>query len=212
MGIFSALKKNRRRAKAEIKAASSRAKAEVKSRAKDRTHQQKLLAKQEKNLLRTERKGLKAKRKHERVMADNRIAELKAGRFNAKTVQRWMGAARLLTPLLLPLIYRGITAGQSRVTEARARKFGVSAEELASFVGHGAPLKARIAGIRKTVENNSALPSGFVKDVTARLDELDAATDNAEYMTAQQRRRAHAGVSHDIDQLTGQIQDKLQRK
>ncbi|MCZ9309565.1 DUF6474 family protein [Corynebacterium uberis] len=208
MGILSLLRKNRRRAKAEIKAASTRAKAEVKSRSKAHARQAKLLARQEKGLLKAEQKGLKAKRKHERAMANTRVAELKAGRFNAGNVRRWLGAARLITPIALPLVYRLITMGQERVNEARAHKYGVSADQLAAFAGHGAPQKARIAGIRNSLDK-ATLPAGFIKDVKARLAELDAATDNAEYMTAQQRRRAHEGISRDIDQLTGQIQDKL---
>ncbi|KQB83430.1 DUF6474 family protein [Corynebacterium lowii] len=211
MGILKNLSKRRARSKAQIKAAKTRAKAEVKANAKARKRQAKLLAKQEKGLLKAEHKGLKAKRKHERKMAENKLAQIQAGKFNADNVKRWTGAARLLTPIVLPLAYRALTALREQANSAKAQKLGVTTDQMAQFSGYGAPLKARIHGIMQSLED-SGLPSGFVHDVEDRLKELSASLDNAEYMTEEQRRRAHSSISRDIDQVTNEIQGRLKQR
>lgn len=208
MGIMKKIRKARREARAEIKAAKTRAKAEVKAADKAKHRQQKLLAKQEKALIKSEEKGLKKRRQHEYKMAKKELERIKQGRFNKDNVKRYASALRTAAPLLLPLIYRGITAAQREVEKKRAQKAGVSAEQLASFSGHGAPLKARTAGIRNSLKD-AQLPAGFKRDVKERLNELDSAIDNAEYMTDQQRQRAHRSISGEIDSLNDEIQAKL---
>ncbi|HIX79412.1 MAG TPA: hypothetical protein H9978_05655 [Candidatus Corynebacterium faecipullorum] len=208
MGIMKKIRKARREARAEIKAAKTRAKAEVKAADKAKHRQQKLLARQEKALIKSEEKGLKNRRKHEYKMAKKELERIRQGRFNKNNVKRYAGALRTAAPLLLPLIYRGITAAQREVEKKRAQKAGVSAEQLASFSGHGAPLKARTAGIRNSLKD-AQLPAGFKRDVKERLSELDSAIDNAEYMTEQQRQRAHRSISGEIDSLNDEIQSKL---
>ncbi|OFP66727.1 hypothetical protein HMPREF2978_04420 [Corynebacterium sp. HMSC074C01] len=208
MGIMKKIRKARREARAEIKAAKTRAKAEVKAADKAKHRQQKLLARQEKALIKSEEKGLKNRRKHEYKMAKKELERIKQGRFNKNNVKRYAGALRTAAPLLLPLLYRGITAAQREVEKKRAQKAGVSAEQLASFSGHGAPLKARTAGIRNSLKD-AQLPAGFKRDVKERLNELDSAIDNAEYMTDQQRQRAHRSISGEIDSLNDEIQAKL---
>lgn len=210
MGIFEAIRKGRAKTKAEIQAAKVRAKSEAKAEAKLQLKREQLLQKFEKNLLKEERKGLKAKRKHERKMAENTLEQLRAGRLNAGTFKRYAGLARVALPVMLPLIYQAITAGREQIVDAKARKIGVSADELARFSGHGADLKARIDGINRTL-NKDHLPTGFVQDVQDRLSELHTATDNAEFMTAEQRRRAHATIARDIDGVTQEIQERLRR-
>ncbi|MDU0479732.1 DUF6474 family protein [Staphylococcus chromogenes] len=210
MGILKNLKKNRARAKAELKAAKTRAKAEIKHAAKDRARQQKLLAKQEQNLLKAEKKGLKAKRKHELKLAKTELAKREAGRINKANVSRYIGVARMVAPILLPLIYRGATQAQQVVNQRRAQRLGVSTDQLSAFAGHGASLKARIAGVRNSLKE-SDLPRGFVLDCEERLNELDKAVDNSEFMTPEQRRRAHRSIKNDLDMVTGQVQERLVR-
>lgn len=188
MGVFEKVRKARAKTKAEIKAAKARAKAEVKAAAKAKNRQAKLLAQQEHKLLKAEQKGLKAKRKQELKLAKTELERIKAGKLNKDKVQRYVGVARMLTPILLPLIYKGMTAGQELLTQQRAQKHGLTAEEMSQFAGHGAHLKARIAGLRKIK------PS-------AKLDELDSAVDNAEFMTPEQRRRAHRSIAADLEKL-----------
>lgn len=210
MGILESIRKRRAKTKAEIQAAKTRAKTEAKETAKLELRRSKLLAKQEKNLLNAEKKGLKKKRKHERKLAENELARIKAGRFNKDRVNRWLSTSRLLLPVVLPLVYRAVNAGREKFVEARAHQIGVSSEELAQFSGHGAPIKARMQGIHHTLEESN-LPVGFVRDAEERLKELGAAVDNAEYMTPEQRRRAHRSINKDIDLLVNEIQAKLKQ-
>ncbi len=210
MGIFEAIRKSRAKTKAEIQAAKARAKHDAKQEAKLQLKQEKLLQKFEKDLLKEEKKGLKAKRKHERKMAENTLEQLKQGRLNAGTFKRYAGFARVALPVMLPVIYRAITAGREKLVDTRARRLGVSADQLAQFSGHGAEIKARIDGIQRSL-NDDHLPKGFVQDVEDRLEELHSATDNAEFMTPEQRRRAHATITRDIDGVTQEIQNRLSR-
>lgn len=88
-------------------------------------------------------------------------------------------------------------------------KLGVSAEDLGRFSGHGAEIKARIAGMNSSVKLSS-LPKGFVTDVEQRLQDLDFAVDNAEFMTPELRQRSHRSINKDLDQLGRQIQNKIE--
>ncbi len=210
MGILEKIRKSRAKSKAEIQAAKMRARQEAKEEAKLQLRREKLLVKQERDLLKAEQKGLKAKRRHQRKMAENALEQVKAGKINVGSITKWAGTARVALPLLLPLVYRGVTAGREQLISTRARKMGVSPDQLAEFSGHGAPLKARIQGVHHTLDESS-LPSGFVRDAKDRLEELAIAVDNAENMTPEQRRRAHASISRDLDEVTQQIQERIRR-
>lgn len=208
MGIIKSFRKARAQKKVEIKAAEARARQEAKSAAKMELKADKFLAKQEKRLLKEEKKGLKAKNKHELQLAKNELAQRKAGKFNAQNMLRYSGALRTIAPVALPLIYRGITMLRDSQANKQAQAFGVSGDELAKFSGYGAPLKARIAGMKQTVKASS-LPNGFIKDVEDRLRELSTAVDNAERMTIEKRQSAHRSITKDLDNLAQQIQDKI---
>src|SRR5699024_3265527 len=211
MSILKKFRKSRRAAKAEFKAAKTKAKAEVKSADKARKRQQKLLANQEKQLVKAEEKGLKQRRKQELKLAKTELEKMRAGRFNTANVKRYAGAARTAAPLLLPLLYRAIVTGRQQVEQRRAKQAGVTTGQLATFAGHGASIKARTQGIRNTMDDNQSLPAGFKRDIQDRLDDLDAAIDNAEMMTPQQRRRAHSSINREIDLVTQEIQDRITR-
>lgn len=208
MGIFEAIRAARAKTKAEIKAAEAKVKTEAKNKAKLDLKREKLLVQQEKNLLKVEEKGLKKRNKHELKMAKNILEQKRQGRLNKDKVKRWAGTARVPTPLLLPIIYRLSTEARDQVVKGRARRAGVTAEQLSQFAGHAAALKARIQGVRETAKN-SGLPAGFVRDVEERLNELEAAANNSEFMSPQQRNRAHQSISRDLNQVSDQIQDRL---
>lgn len=208
MGILESIRKSRAKTKAEIKAATARAKKEAKEAAKLEYRRDKLLAKQEKNLLKAEKKSLKAKRKHERSLAENLLEQKRAGSLNKDKVMRWTGALRVILPLALPLVYRALTSVRDQATQTRAQQLGVDAEKLSRFAGPAAEVKARIQSVRENLKDSS-LATGFKKDAEERLDELKEAADNAELMVPEQRRRALAGINRDLDDLTGQINERL---
>ncbi len=211
MGIMKKLRKRRNEARAEIKAAKERVRAEIKTADKARQRQAKLLAKQEKQLVKEEKKNLKAKRKHELQLAKTELERARSGKLNRKNIQRYAGAARMVAPLLLPLVYRGITAARESMESRRARRAGLTTDQMAEFSGHGAPLRAKTQGIRNSLKATD-LPLGYQRDVRDQLDEIDAAIDNAEFMTPQQRRRAHHSINRDIDTVTQDIQDRINKR
>lgn len=211
MGVLSGLRKRRTRNRKDIKAAQAKARQEVKESAKVLNRREKLLARTEKDLLKTEQKGLKNRRKQELKLAKAEYQKRKAGRVNASNVKRYIQAGRVALPVLIPLVYRGVTQLRDSSTSAQAKKAGVTQEQLAQFSGHGAGLKARIQGISNSLQGTN-VPAGFKRDVEERLDELRSATDNAEFMTPEQRRRAHSAISGDIDKTTAEIQARITRR
>ncbi|MDY6050507.1 MAG: DUF6474 family protein [Corynebacterium sp.] len=68
---------------------------------------QKLLAKQE-------RKFAKQQYKQDTKLAKQELKKIKAGRINAGSVNRLLGALRVAVPFLLPLVYRAITQVQKK--------------------------------------------------------------------------------------------------
>lgn len=206
MGLFETIRKSRAKTKAEITAAKKRAKHEAKEEAKLQYKRDKLLDKAEKRLMKEEKKALKNKRKHEQKRAQQELDKIREGKFNRKTANRYVGALRVAIPVVLPLIYRGITALRERDLEKKANQVGITSDQLAQYAGHGAELKARLEGVRDTT---ASLGSGFKQDVNDRLDDLDKALENAEYMVPEQRRRSHAAISSDLESVQAQIQSKI---
>lgn len=211
MGILNNILKRRTAAQKEIRSAQSRARQEVKEDARARARREKLLTDLEKKLVKTEQKGLKKKRKHELELAKQEYEKIQAGKINPARVSSWIGAARVATPVLLPLIYRGVTLAREQLVNARANREGLTAEQLAQYSGHGASQKARLDGIRAELEK-SGLPVGYRRDAEARIEELVVATNNAEYMSPDQRRRALAAVNRDIDKLAQEIQAQISQR
>lgn len=208
MGVLSGLQKRRAKNRQDIKAAQAKARQEVKESSKALDRRDKLLAKQEKTLLKAEQKGLKDRRKQIQKLANAEYKKRKEGRFNSGNVKRYIQAGRVALPVLIPLAYRGVTQLRGATATGRAKKAGVTPEQLAQFSGHGAGLQARIQGISNSLQGTD-LPAGFKRDVEERLDELRSATDNAEFMTPEQRRRAHSAISGDIDKTTSEIQARI---
>lgn len=208
MGIFKAIHAARARTKAEIKAAKTRAKSEAKQAARLDLKRAKLLSRQEKLLLNTEKKALRSRRKHERKMAKDILANRRQGVINRKNLSRWSGAARFALPLLLPLFYRIATTARQQLdsTENGTDTNYPGSHEPEQHTAQ--ELNSRIT----TIENdltNPKLPQGFITDVQARLEELKLAIKNTADMAPQQRRRAQTTISRDLNLVSDQIEDRL---
>ncbi|WP_291313885.1 DUF6474 family protein [Corynebacterium sp. UBA2622] len=209
MGIYETIRKSRAKTKAEIKAAQARARQAAKEEAKNDRRTAELLDKAEKRLIKEEKKGLKRKRKHEKKLADAHLKRIEQSGLTKKKAKNWMGAARVLVPVLAPLAYRAMTTYQQQRIQSRANSLGLSTQDLARHSGPGAELKARIEAIRDNAAHNDALSSGFRKDLDVRLDELSVAVRNAEHMNPEQQRLAHNSIDREINDLTAEIQGKI---
>lgn len=211
MGLFETIRASRAKTKAEIKAAEARARQLAKNEAKQDKRTAKLLDKAEKRLLKEEKKGLKNKQKHEKKIAQTELKKIQEAGLTKKKAKQWVGASRILLPVLIPLAYRALTSYQERQVNDRARAAGLTATDMARYSSQGAELKGRVQAIRHQVEENSDLDDKFRRDAQVRLDELDAAVNNVEQMNDAQRRLAHETIDRDINTLTAEIQEKTLR-
>ena len=209
MGLFGK-RKSRAVRRAERKAVRTKAKLEAKLGA------------------RTDRKRLRDDRKSQKRVEKAEISALKAqeraavkiaqkaerDRFSAAEIRKYLGVARVLTPILLPLAYRASTFVRGQLDTRRAQRLGVGVAELGEYTGHGAKLSARIAGaeqsLNKLVEQRpgDAETDKFAAATRARLTDLETAVRTAELMPAPRRRDAHQAIS---GELTGIEADLLAR-
>lgn len=208
MGLLKTILKRRAQTKIEVKAAQARARQEIKSAAQLELRRSKLLAAEEKKLLKNESKLLKAQRKHREKMAAAELQRLRKGRLNSGKVLRYSAAIRAMAPLLLPLVYKAVVMVRDANTKSRAQQLGVSVDELAQHSGPGADLKARITGMEKSLATYK-LPQGFQTDVVERLQALRIAVENADRMSPDQRKRAHRTISADLDELNKEVLARL---
>ncbi|WP_064081053.1 DUF6474 family protein, partial [Rhodococcus opacus] len=142
------LKKRKSRAtrKAEAKALKHKAGVEAKLSAKNERKRDKQAASAGRKLEAAELKSLKKVEKAQiaALKAEEKAAAQKG--FTVAAVRKYLGVARLLTPVLLPIAYRAATVVRGQIDARRADRLGVDIDQLANFTGHGAKLSARIAG------------------------------------------------------------------
>lgn len=202
MGLFRK-RKTRADRRAEAKALKHKAKLEAKHGA------------------RTGRKKLKAETKSAKRVEKAQLATLKAqekaaNRTGITTAQikRYLGIARLLTPVLAPLAYRATVVLRGQLDQQRAHRLGVAPEELGDYTGHGARLSARIAGAERTADEITtrfpdAETAKFTAAIRGRLAELDTAVRAAELMPTQRRKSAHLAISTELDGVEADLLAKL---
>ena len=212
MGIFKSIRKNRKKAlkkvEADLKKAESAARKYARDEAKADLRTAQLLDKAEKRLLKEEQKGLKRKRKHEKDLAKAHLKRIDEAGLTKKKAKNAAGALRVAVPIVLPLIYKALTASQQRALDSRAAGLGLRSEDIARHSGRGAELKARIDAVRANVERNDKLPHGFAEDARVRLADLDQAVRNAENASPVQQDIAHNAIEQDITDLAAEVHQK----
>lgn len=97
-------------------------------------------------------------------------------------MKKLFSLARLLAPLALPLIYRGLTSGRQLL----------SANEESEQA-----LRARITAARTAIDESDK-PKGFQGDAHDRLDQLENAIADARSLPAKQRAKKFLAISRDI--------------
>ncbi|QDQ96317.1 DUF6474 family protein [Tomitella fengzijianii] len=223
MGLLKKNRSSRRsRRKAEAAALKHKAGLEAKLSAKNGRKRDRAALKLERKRAKSQHKEDKADRKASAADQKNRLkvaeaekANAEAGRFDAKSVGRYLSVARVLAPVVVPLAYRGATALRGALDKRRADSLGVSVDELGEFSGSGAKLGARVTGAGRTldklVERNprDAETAEFAKAMRARLTDLGAAVDAAESMPGERRRSAHSAISDELDAIDADILARL---
>lgn len=233
MGFLSSRKARRitRKAEAKIRKAEQKAfKTRVRLEAKVSSHEER---KRHKKTLRDEHKYLKKTHKTERKTAKTAAktqkkaaaAEVKtieaqakaaatAGKFGPASVRRYLTVAKLVAPILGPILYRGAVAARSEVTALQARRAGVPAAVLNQYGGPSATLRARIAAAQSsaqklTEQEQTTEGKEFVDAMAARLNNLMVATDAADSMPPAQRRAAQRAIGNELTAIDNDLLARL---
>jgi hypothetical protein len=215
MALFTK-RKSRATRRAEAKALKAKAKMEAKLSAKN---ERRRIRSEQRAAARALKAQVKAQRDSDRAAVKVAQAQLKAvqeGKLLSPTrVRRLLTVARLLAPVLVPVVYRGATAVRGLLDERRAERLGVPLAQLGQFSGQGGALSARIAGAERSLatvaEKNpkDAETKQFVAAMTSRLTDLSAAVQAAENMPAGQRRAAHTAISDQLDAIDADLMARL---
>ncbi len=215
MGLFRK-RKSRATRRAEAKAIKAKAKLEAKLDAKNEVRRIKSAERSEAKALRAQ---IRSQRDSDRSALKVAEAELKAARegklFSVSRVRRTLTVARLLAPILVPIVYRAATAARGLLDERRADRLGVPLSQLGQFSGQGGELSARIAGaersLRAVADKNpkDAETKQFVAAISGRLSDLAAAVTAAESMPADRRRAAHTAISDQLDGIDADLMARL---
>ncbi|NLU85074.1 DUF6474 family protein [Rhodococcus sp. HNM0569] len=214
MGLFRK-RKTRATRKAEAKALKHKATVEAKLNAKRGHKRDKAAAKALQKQSRDERKSQK---KVEKAQLATLEAQQKAAERQGLTVanvRRYLGIARVVAPIVLPLVYRAATVVRGKLDEQRASRIGVDVDQLGDFTGHGAKLSARVAGAESSVTEilshkpDDAETQQFVEATRGRLTDMTTAIRAAEQMPPARRRAAHAAISSELDGIEADVLARL---
>lgn len=207
-------RKGRATRKAEAKALKHKATLEAKLGAKNERKQLKSIAKAQNKLSAVEAKSQKNVEKAQiRTLQAQQKAALQ-GSFNAAQVRKYISIARVLIPVLTPIVYRGAAVLRNRLDERKAGKLGVNPAELSEYSGYGAKLSARIAGSEKslaqvTANSSDAETRKFSDAISQRLTDLGTAVRTSEQMPPARRKAAHNAISAELDGIEADLLARL---
>ncbi|TSD93453.1 hypothetical protein FOS14_23155 [Skermania sp. ID1734] len=212
MGLFRKRKRKGRAArKAERKAREHKAKLEVKQSAKADRKRLRQETKAARKVARAQVATLKAQQK----AAEKAAAKADREVFSPGQMKKYLGVARVLSPVLMPLAYRGATLVRGQLDQRRANRLGVGVAELGEFTGHGARLSSRLAHAEtSTAELLQRHPKdsdaqAFAAATRDRLADLSTAIRTAELMPAARRRAAHQAISNELDGIEADLLARL---
>lgn len=174
MGVFSTLRRRRYEKKAAYKAAKVQARATAKAQAKLDRNAEKYLRRTTGKIRKAELKDAKAQRKQDGKLAEALVAQAKNRGPSAKKALGLLGTVRVVLPVALPLIYRGL----NQLNRVPAGQGLARTGSGAAFTGKDAVLRARIDDLRNRLTGGS-VPEKFRSDATARLGKLESSLDRA---------------------------------
>lgn len=216
MGLFSRRSRRAQR-KAQAKALERKAALEAKLGARNQRRRNRAELRTQRDVAQQQIATLKAQEK----AALKAVAKADRVAFSTGHIRRYLGVARVLVPVLAPLLYRAATLLRGQLDSRRARQLGVEVDQLGNFPGHGARLHVRIEStesalseIEKKTGTGKSRSSGdgetrkFVSTTRDRLHSLSAAIRTADQMPTGRRRAVHSSISHE---LTGIEADVLAR-
>ncbi len=184
---------------------------------KELSKQERATLKREAEMLAKDRKLAEkidaAGRKHEYQLAEMELKKLDGTKLGKEDLQRWLGLAKIATPVLLPMVYKLVSNAQpSETTVAGAvdlKAAGINA------TGPGAALGVRIVRLEQTLDQLEATRGGersvtdFVASTRTRLTDLRAAVEAAETTPTAQRREVHSAISGELDRINKDVFARL---
>ncbi|MGL4305248.1 MAG: DUF6474 family protein [Mycobacteriaceae bacterium] len=213
------LKKNRNtRAtrRAEARALKTKAKLEARLAARNERRKIKAAARSELKVAKTHAKTQKKSDKASLKIAKEQQKAIAAGKiFSVNRIKRTLTVSRLLVPVVIPVAYRAAISARGYLDTHKARKLGVSVEELSAYTGYGAQFNARITGSKKSLEhllaqkNNGTETKEFITATTQRLTDLSSAVQAAEHMPTARRKSAHQAISRELDGIDADLLARL---
>ena len=171
-----------------------------------------------KSLKKLEKAEIESQHKIEKAQIATLKAQEKAAANQGLTVakvRKYLGVARLLAPVLLPIAYRAATAVRAQLDTTRAQKMGIAVDQLGDYTGHGAKLSARIAGAESSVTEilsrkpDDAETQRFAAAIRERLGDLSTAVRAAEQMPQARRKAAHQAISSELDGVEADLLARL---
>jgi len=140
-------------------------------------------------------------------------------RINPSSAKNAIGVAKIIGPVLLPVVApylaRAASAVRERFDLAKARKLGVPIGDLARYTGRGGALHARITGAAEALAELRGRPNrtedetAFADTTETTLRQLAAAVRAAERMPTPRRRAAHRAVAAELDRVEDEVLRRL---
>ncbi len=135
-----------------------------------------------------------------------------------KTARRLLGIAKVIGPAVSPFALRTATSTREYLDTRKASRLGVAAAEVGAFRGPTGSVEARMAGLRRSVDELRARRTGdlqvtrFSDVASGRLTDLIAAVRAAASMPAGRRRATIAAVNRELNQIDADLMTFLVRR
>lgn len=170
----------------------------------------------DKKTLKAAKKRRKAETKAAKDTEDDDVTDTAADPLTGAKIKRYIGIARIVIPVVAPIVYQAVGTARDRWDAHRARQFGVAPDELSEFTGRGAALYARIHNLALSArdlrtrygsgqDDRASEVRSFVDDADQRLTDLESAVRAAEQMPGGRRRSAHLAVSGELDRIENRL-------
>jgi hypothetical protein len=182
---------------------------------------ERLLAEAQEAVLLGDKKALKAVKKRRKAKGpdveddDDDLEGTAADPLTGAKIKRYIGIARILIPVVAPIVYQAVGTARDRWDAHRARQFGIAPDELTEFTGRGAALYARIHNLALSARDlrtrhgsrgdRAGEITSFVDDAEQRLTDLESAVRAAEQMPASRRRSAHVAIGGELDRIENRL-------
>lgn len=133
-------------------------------------------------------------------------------RFTPANAKRAIGIAKVVIPVVAPFAIKAAGYARHRWDSSRARRLGVTVDQLPAMSGRGVALHARLARLAVSLQELAQRrpeEAQFVEQTEGRLADLSAAMRAAELMPTARRRAAHRAIAAELDVSEAELLRRL---